>query len=207
MNGSGDHSSQLLFLYPRLQAGLGAAPPAADYPGRWLDQEQLAAWSSQHSQDLIVANRQMGLTKARVPGSREGWPTTFHLCGGKVASVSLKRGCLGGPGAKGLCFQCLGLRLDPQSGNYTFSCCNQDPACGSEDRTPHALTTTRRGQKPEKQPPQNPRGLCLLSSALPLAPCCVVRTPANARIGGYFRGLGAGGPILENQRLPCKHQH
>lgn len=39
---------------------------------------QLAA-GSQHSQDLIVANRQMGLTKARVQGA-EGWPhDLLHL--------------------------------------------------------------------------------------------------------------------------------
>ena len=70
IHGSSDHSSQLLFSHPRLQAGLGAAPPAADSPGRWPDREQPPAWSSQHSQDLIVASGQVGLTKARVPGSR-----------------------------------------------------------------------------------------------------------------------------------------
>lgn len=149
-----------------------------------------------------MANRQMGLTKARVPGSREGWPTTFHLCGGKVASISLKRGCLGGPGAKSLCFSSArGLRFDPWSGAILHLLQLRPGMRQGRLRVPH-FDYDPACQKPENNSPQTPGVFAPLSSALPLAPCCMVRIPANARIGGYFRGLGARGPILENQRYP-----
>ena len=62
------------FFTPTAAGWASTAPPAADCPGRRLERERLAAWRSQHSQGLVVANGQVGLTKARVPGSREGWP-------------------------------------------------------------------------------------------------------------------------------------